>query len=123
MTTPFTGVYPLPAIWVFMGISAIHDGEGLPLNLAGGRGTRIPDLRLLLAVHAARQRTGATARIVRDRSLMAAAENEQERLTLIFSAKSVGSAALRRAGGPFNPAVAARMTMGTDDESRVYPGG
>ncbi len=124
MTVAFTRVYPLACICLRMGIGAIPDGEGLPLNLAGGRGTRIPDLRLLLAVHAARQAVGSTVRIVRDRDLMTAAGNEPERLSFLFTQGAKGPAALARAGGPFNAAVAALMTMGTegDDEGEVYPG-
>lgn len=95
-----------------MGMSANHHDQGLPVNLAGGRGTRIPDLRLLLAVHAARQATGPTARIVRNADLPVALEDEPARLALIFASNRISPSALHRAGGSFNAAVAAHMAMG-----------
>jgi hypothetical protein len=104
-----------------MGMSVTPDDQGLPLNLAGGRGTRIPDLRLLLAMHAARQATEPTARIVREAHLPVELSDEPDRLTLIFAASGSNPSILRRAAGPFNAAVAARLTMGNDGEGPVYP--
>lgn len=109
MTASFTSAYPLPVIKTAMGKSAPLDAQGLPLNLAGGRGTGIPDLHLLLAVHAARQATGPTARLVRDCDLPVVTGDEPARMTLIFASTEAGPAALRRAAGSFNAAVAALM--------------
>ena len=122
MTAPFTPTYPLRAIKLAMGISAPLDAQGLPLNLAGGRGTRITDLHLLLAVHAARQATGPTARIVRDRDLPVVSGDEPARMALIFASTGTNPAVLKRAAGSFNAAVAARMAMGADGEGGVYLG-
>lgn len=121
MTAPFTPIYPLAAIPLAMGNSATPDAQGMPLNLAGGRGTRIPDLRLLLAVHAARQATEPTCRIVRESHLPVVTGNEPDRLTLIFAPDGASPAILRRAAGAFNAKVAAHLTMGADGEGRVYP--
>ncbi|MBT2189223.1 hypothetical protein [Sphingobium nicotianae] len=104
-----------------MGMNAPFDDQGLPLNLAGGRGTRIPDLHLLLAVHAARQATGTTVRLVRDRDLPVVSGDEAGRMALIFASKT-HPAALKRAAGSFNAAVATQLAMGTDGESAVYLG-
>ena len=105
-----------------MGISAPLDAQGLPLNLAGGRGTEITDLQLLLAVHAARQAMGVTARIVRSSDLPVVSGDEPERMALIFASTRARPAAPQRAAGSFNAAVAARMAMGTDGERGVYLG-
>jgi len=105
-----------------MGIHAPLDAQGLPLQLAGGRGTRIPDLRVLLAVHAARQATGPTARIVRDRDLPVVTGDEPARMALIFASTGTSPAVLGRAAGSFNADVAARMAMGKEGESAVYLG-
>lgn len=95
-----------------MGISTNTDDQGLPLNLAGGRGTRIPDLRLLLAVHAARQATGTTARLMREADYPVVAGDEPARLALIFAPKETETRLFRRVAGSFNAAVAAHMAMG-----------
>ena len=122
MTAPFTPTYPLAPIKTVMGISAPHEAQGLPLNLAGGRGTRITDLHLLLAVHAARQAMGPTARIVRSSDLPVVAGDEPARMALIFASTRANPAALHRAAGSFNTAVAARMAIGADGERGVYLG-
>lgn len=106
-----------------MDMSANPDDQGLPLNLAGGRGTRIPDLRLLLAMHATRQATAPTARIVREADLPVELNDEPDRLTLIFAARGSHPSALRRAAGPFNAMVAARLSVGTEGEDAIYPVG
>jgi hypothetical protein len=95
-----------------MGISANTDAQGLPLNLAGGRGTRIPDLRLLLAVHAARQAVGPTARIMRESDLPVVTNDDPARLTLIFAPNGTNPRIFQRAAGSFNAAVAAHLAMG-----------
>lgn len=112
----------MPAIKVGMGISVTPDGQGPPINLAGRRGSRIPDLSLLLAVHAARQAAEPTARIVRTHDLPVAGEDEPGRLTLIFAPMKAKPAVLLKAAGSFNALVAAHMTMGTDGEDGVHLG-
>ncbi|HWJ70913.1 MAG TPA: hypothetical protein VNS79_12805 [Sphingobium sp.] len=92
-------------------MNALPHEPGLPLNIAGGRGTRIPDLRLLLAVHAARQQTGETVRIMREGSQIPATGDEPARLMLIFGAASPGPLLQRKASGAFNARVAALMPM------------
>ena len=94
-----------------MGKNIVPDELGLPLNMAGGRGTRIPDLRLLLAVHGARQQTGETVRVVREGSQLIAIGDEPARLTLIFGAPPVNPVVRRKASGAFNARVAAHMTV------------
>ncbi|MBB5987566.1 hypothetical protein HNP60_003540 [Sphingobium sp. B1D3A] len=103
-----------------MGISVNTYDQRQAVNLAGGRGTRIPDLRLLLAVHAARQATGHTARIVRESDLPVGTGDEPARLALIFAPASTSPAVLRRLGGAFNAAVAAHMARGTSGEDGIY---
>lgn len=122
MTTAFTPVYPLPATSLSMGLNAAPVGQGVPVNIAGGRGTRIPDLRMLLAVHAARQATGHTARIVRNGDLSVVLADEPDRLTLMFASAGTSPSVLRRISGPFHTAVAARLAMGNDGEGGVYLG-
>ena len=95
-----------------MGISTNTDDQGLPLNLAGGRGTRIPDLRLLLAVHAARQATGTTARLMRESDLPVVTNDEPARMALIFAPREAEPRVVQRAAGSFHAAVAAHMAMG-----------
>jgi len=93
-----------------MDMNAAPEEPGLPLNMAGGRGTRIPDLPLLLAIHAARQETGETARIVREGRQAAALGDEPTRLTMIFGARFAGAAVRRHASGAFNARVAAHLS-------------
>ena len=104
-----------------MGNSVPPDAQGTPLNLAGGRGTRIPDLRLLLAMHAANQATAPAARLVRESDLPVVTGNEPDRMTLIFATNGASPATLHRVAGPFNAAVAAHLAVGADGEGRVYP--
>jgi len=92
-----------------MDMNALPQEWGLPLNMAGGRGKQIPDLRLLLAVHAARQQTGETARIMREGGQIMAAGDEPARLMLIFGATPISPALRRKASGAFNARVAAIM--------------
>jgi len=104
-----------------MGISVTPD-QGSPINLASGRGTRIPDLPLLLAVHAARQAAEPTARIVRTRDMHVASGDEPGRLSLILAPTRAKPAVRLKAAGSFNAMVAAHMTMGTDGEGGVHLG-
>src|SRR5690606_31872752 len=94
-----------------MGKNIVPDELGLPLNMAGGHGTRIPDLRLLLAIHAARQNIGETARVVREGGPLVALGDEPTRLTLIFGASPINPVVRRKASGAFNARVAAHMAM------------
>jgi len=93
----------------------------MPLNLGGGRGSRIPDLQLLLAVHAARQATGATARLVRETDLPVVTDSAPDRLTLIFAPDGTSPTSLHKAAGSFSTTVAAHLAVGMDGEGRVYP--
>lgn len=93
-----------------MDMNAVPEELGLPLNMAGGRGTRIPDLPLLLAIHAARQETGETARIVREGRQTATLGDEPTRLTLLFATGSASAAIRRKASGAFNARVAAHLS-------------
>lgn len=104
-----------------MGKIAPPDAQGLLLNLAGGRGTRIPDLGLLLAVLSARQASDPTARIVRESDLPVATGDEPARLSLIFAANGASPAVLNRLAGSFNAMVAADLAMGRDGEGAIYP--
>jgi len=92
-----------------MDMNAVPEELSLPLNMAGGRGTRIPDLPLLLAIHAARQETGQTARIVRESSHTATLGDEPSRLMLIFGGHPADRVIRRRASGAFNARVAALL--------------
>lgn len=107
----FTLAYPLTVTTLAMDMNALSHEPGLPLNMAGGRGTQIPDLRLLLAVHAARQQSGETARLMREGNLSIAAGDEPARLTLIFGGAPPGLLARRKASGAFNARVAALIPM------------
>jgi len=93
-----------------MDMNAVPEELGLPLNMAGGRGTRIPDLPLLLAIHAARQEAGETARIVRESRQPTARGDEPTRLTFIFSGPAAPAMARRKASGAFNARVAAHLS-------------
>ena len=106
-----------------MGISATPDDQTTPFALAGGLSIRIPDLRLLLAVHAARQATTPTARYVHESDLPAVLADEPHRLSLIFASTRATPSVLQRAAGSFNAAVAARMGVGSDGEESVHSGG
>ncbi len=107
----FTIAYTLAAITLVMDMNAFPHEPGLPLNMAGGSGAQIPDLRLLLAVHAARQHTGETARIMREGSQSIATGDEPARLMLIFGGPPLHTIARRKASGAFNARVAALMPM------------
>jgi hypothetical protein len=122
MTAVFTPVYLLAVSKTLMEMSAAPE-HGHPVNLAGGRGTRIPDLRLLLAMHSARQATGPTVRIVREGDLMVAAGDEPARLILIFGQSEANPSARRKAAGSFNERVAAHIAVGIDSEGKIYSGG
>jgi hypothetical protein len=105
-----------------MGRSITMNGQGSPISLAGVSGTGIPDLPLLLAVHAARQAAEPTARIVRTHDLPVAGDDAPGRLTLIFAPTRAKTAVLLKVAGSFNALVAAHMTTGTDDEDEVHLG-
>lgn len=107
----FTLAYPLAVTTPGMDMNARPTEPGLPLNMAGGHGTRIPDLRLLLAVHAARQQSGETARIMREGGQAMTTSDEPARLMLHFAAASPGAPARRRASGAFNARIAALISM------------
>ncbi|MCW2336714.1 hypothetical protein M2337_000947 [Sphingobium sp. B2D3A] len=106
-----------------MDISANLDDQALPVALASGRSPRIPDLRLLLTVHAARQDTTPTARAIREADLPVVLADEPSRLSLIFASNTPSPATLRRAAGSFNASVAAFMAVGTNGEGAVHSGG
>jgi len=106
-----------------MGISAHLDDQATPFALAGKLSTRIPDLRLLLTVHAARQATTPTARYVHESDLPAVLADEPYRLSLIFASTQTNPSVLQRAAGSFNGAVAALMGVGSDGEGTVHSGG
>ena len=80
-------------------------------------------MRLLLAVHSARQATGRTARHVQEADLPVVLADEPNRLTLIFALNRVTPSVLHRAGGSFNASVAALMAVGNDGEGTVHSGG
>ena len=106
-----------------MDISADPDDQALPVDLAGSRSTRIPDLRLLLTVHAARQETTPTARAVREADLPVMLADEPSRLSLIFASNCSNPSVLQRASGSFNASVAALMAVGDNGEGAVHSGG
>lgn len=106
-----------------MDISASPDDQAMPVALASGRSTRIPDLRLLLTVHAARQDTTPTARAVRESDLPVVLADEPSRLSLIFASNRPNLSALQRASGSFNASVAALMAGGNNGEGTVHSGG
>lgn len=106
-----------------MGMSVIPNDQSMAVNLAGGQGDRIPDLTLLLAMHAARQATAPTARQVHEADLPVILTDEPDRLTLIFASNRVSPNVLHRAAGAFNAEVAALLAMGTNGEGLVHSGG
>lgn len=87
-----------------------------------GRGTRIPDLPRLLAVHMARQSAGRTARLMRETDPSFVPGDEPGRLTVIFATPKASRTAQRQASGSFNQKVAACMTMGAEGEDEIYSG-
>lgn len=92
-------------------MNALPHELGLPLNMAGGNGTQIPDLPLLLAVHAARQKTGETARIMREGGQTLTIGDEPRRLMLILGGAPLSAMLRRKASGAFNARVAALIPM------------
>lgn len=106
-----------------MGMSVIPQDESMAVNLAGGQGNRIPDLGLLLAMHAARQATAPTALQVHEADLPVILADEPDRLTLIFASNRVSPTVLHRAAGSFNAEVAALLAVGTNGEGLVHSGG
>ena len=104
-----------------MGMEGIFERARSPADGAAVGAVRIPDLPRLLAVHAARQAAGRTARLMREGRLSFGPGDEPERMALIFADGNGSPAALRRAAGSFNARVAACSGVGTDREGEVYP--
>jgi hypothetical protein len=92
-------------------------GSHLPV---GPRGTRIPNLDVLLAVFAARQALNPTARHMRDAGMANVINSQADRMTEIFAPKLASASVQRSAKGAFHRAVAARLAMGTEGKSYVY---
>jgi hypothetical protein len=106
-----------------MDISSATLVQSLPVDMASGRSTRIPDLRLLLTVHAARQSTTPTARAVHESNLPVAPVDEPSRLSLIFTSERVNPVSYQKVTGSFNTSVAALMAVGSNGEGLVHSGG
>jgi len=105
-----------------MGMEAAFEKSRWLAGSAIGRGTRIPDLPKLLAIHAVRQAAGRTVRLMRESDLTFVPGDEPDRLTLIFAVSGANPVTLKKAGGSFNTRVAACMAMGGEGETEIYSG-
>lgn len=71
-----------------------------------GRGTRIPELSRLLAIHGARQIAGPTAKLMREGDLPRLDGNEPARMMMIFTNDLEEPNRKRCAAGAFNKGIA-----------------